>query len=566
MLISLSGINYVLGKALLFSDANFSVNATDRIALVGRNGSGKSTLLKMIVGQIDIDTGTRVVSANTRILLVKQELPDDDKTPLEYLKESDEELTQLAEKIETTDDISQIGSLYDLLESIETERYGKEATLVLLGLGISVEQQGKPMRELSGGIRMRIALASALLQSPDLLLLDEPTNHLDLASIIWLTEYLKKYPKPFVMVSHDRALLTAVINTTYHLQNGRLTRYNGDFNTCLEQRSFTEEESKRVNVNTDKKVAQQQKFVDTHKSDPKWAKIARTRERNIVKMENDRPPIHLEAPPIPITFKPCETLHDPIFRAENCSISYGKNPVLSKVSFSIQTHSRIGILGRNGEGKSTLIRMIMNDKVTVRGMKKEDPKLRIGYFSQEQSDTLQQELTALAQLKAVMQRESETEVLAHFIRFGFTREQMTCLVKNLSGGEKTRLSFAMIAAKAPQLIIMDEPTNHLDFETKQSLIAAIKNFNGAVVLVSHDWELLENTMSNYWLIAKGAVKHFDEGLEHYKRAILRQIQAAMHSNSEVQGTSSNIGVFSGSAKLPNVKFLVASEEKAFSKR
>jgi len=543
MLINLLEANYVLGGRHLLNDANFIVNDMDRIALIGRNGCGKSTLLKILAGSISIDAGTREVKPGARILLVKQELPVDDKSPLDYLKDADEQLSALNNKIDAAEG-DDIAVLYEEIEVLESERYGNEATLVLLGLGISKIQQERPMRELSGGIRMRIALASALLQRPDLLILDEPTNHLDLAAIIWLTEYLKTYPRPFVMVSHDRTLLTAVINTTYHLKDGELTCYNGNFNTYLEQRNLIQGQAISTNLNTDKKVVKLQKFVDSHKSNPKWARIARTREGWINQLENDRPALDQEAPPIPIAFAPCSELSDPIVRTEGCAVYYGDRPILSNVTFDIQSRSRIGILGRNGEGKSTLVRMIMGDKVRTTGLVNCTSRLRIGYFSQEQSDTLQDTLSVFEQLKLVLSSEKDEGIFTHLIHFGFTREHCAALIGTLSGGEKTRLSFALLAAQRPQLIIMDEPTNHLDFETRQSLISAINQFNGAVLLVSHDWELLETTMSHYLMVSNAQVSVFDKGLEHYKKVTLNKIQREL--NGQVSAITNNmnaVGIF-----------------------
>lgn len=536
MLITLRAINYNVGGAQLIDDGNLTINEGEKIALIGRNGSGKSTLAEILEGKISVDAGQREVRDGTRILLVKQELPSDDRTPLEYLIDADEELADLNTQLDEADS-SAIGALCDEIEQLKMERYDREASKVLLGLGISVTQQNQPMRQLSGGIRMRIALASALLQQPDVLLLDEPTNHLDLPAVIWLTEYLKTYPNSFLVISHDRTLLSAVINTTYHLQNGKLTRYSGDFNTYLEQRSLMQVQALTINKNTDRKIAQQKEFIASHKSNPKWARICRTREGWIENLDAARPEIDFEAPPIPIEFPICSELNNPIIQAKNCAALYGSRTVLSKVNLSVQNDSRIGILGYNGEGKSTLVRMLIESIVKTTGDLYRTSRLRIGYFSQEQSDIMKANLTVLQQLKSVMDpATSEEDLLNHLLKFGFKRAQCSAIIDTLSGGEKTRLAFAMIAAQRPNLIIMDEPTNHLDFETRETLFSAINQFNGAVIIVSHDWELLEKTTQNYWLVKDGQVIDYPKGLQQYKEATLRRIEKE-HSTSRGESST-----------------------------
>ena len=537
MLIALDSVNYKTGKYQLLVDASITLNENDKIALIGRNGCGKSTLLKILLGSLDIDAGVRKIGKNTRVLLVKQDLPANETTPLDYLKEADEQLVALYEQVEVAD-FEDVSRLYEDIELLESERYGKQATLVLLGLGIALEQQKRPMRELSGGIRMRIALASALLQKPDVLLLDEPTNHLDLPAVLWLTEYLRTYSQAFVLISHDRTLLSSVVNTTYHLQDGKLTRYQGDFNTYFEQRELRRAQSQAYNEGADRKIAQIQQFVSSHKSNPKWAKICQTRESWIDDLNEGRPEQDYESPPIPITFPPCGELRDPIIETINSSVFYGTKQVLENVNFSVQTQSRIGLLGSNGEGKSTLVRMLMQQMVTTKGILNIAPRLRIGYFSQEQSDIMQEELTVFTQQKSQMDATvSDDLVLTHLLQFGFKREQCHALVGSLSGGEKTRLAFAMIAARNPHLIIMDEPTNHLDFETRASLIQAMNSFNGAIVLVSHDWELLEKTTKDYWWVRGGQVIPYQKGLQHYKSIVLSAVSIGAQPFKAVVGSS-----------------------------
>lgn len=539
MLIALRAVNYSVGGVRLLDSASLNVNETDRIALIGRNGCGKSTLMNILAGRVGVDGGTRSVAKNTSILLVKQELPNTDISPIDFLKESDTELVALYEQLDAAEN-EDVGVIYEKITQIEEERYGAPAIQVLLGLGVSVEQQARPMQELSGGLLMRISLASALLQQPDLLLLDEPTNHLDLPSVLWLTEYLKAYPRPFVLISHDRALLNAVINTTYHLQGGQLTRYNGNFTTYVEQRELMREQALAINENTDKKIAQMEKFVAAHKADPKWAGSCSTREKWMREMEEARPELAHEAPPIPIQFLPCSELSDPLINADSCSVAYDSKVILSDVNVSIQTRSRIGILGMNGQGKSTLMRMLMQQMVNTTGSLFVSGRLRIGYFSQNQSDIMADELTVLDQLKSEMDATATNEdVLNALLLFGFKRAQCSELVGTLSGGEKSRLAFAMIAVKRPHLIIMDEPTNHLDFETRHSLINAMNEFNGAIVLVSHDWDLLENTMNQYWLVRGGKVTPYAHELSYYQQAILNRLSAnSMSSTSKTAAKGS----------------------------
>lgn len=537
MRVRLNEVDCFVGDGqVLFYDLSMEINQGDHIALIGRNGSGKSTLLNMLAGTVQPDGGTRLVQPGAKVLLVRQQLPDPDKTPIDFLKEADEQLQLLYTKA-TTAKSALLPAIYDEIAALEEERYESEATKVLCGLGLAKEQHDRPMSELSGGLRMRVSFASGLLQQPDVLLLDEPTNHLDLQAIIWLTQYLRTYSKAFVVVSHDRALLSAVVNKTYHLQSGTLTLYGGDFTIFEEQYKLKKEQAIKQNLNTDKDVERMQAFVDRFKTKPKWARIAKTRERWIADREESRPLIVQEEPVIPLEFPVCETLKNPIYSITAGTVSYGAKQVLANLNFTIQADSRIGILGRNGQGKSTFVRMLMNHLVTASGEIHAAPKLRIAYFSQEQSDTLNLNLTIFAQLKTILTDATDDVIYKMLHQFGFERNKTQEKVEVLSGGEKTRLLLAMIVAKRPHLIILDEPTNHLDHETKQTLIEAIKKFNGAVLLVSHDWDLLEKTMRDFWMVSKGTMTPYPKGLEYYKRAVLHHLSELARPASAMKDTA-----------------------------
>lgn len=546
MFISLKNISYHIARGLLFDNVDFNVAEGDRIAIIGRNGSGKSSLLNIIAGLTDSTSGERDVQKDARVLLVKQVMSDEEleKTPLDYLREADAQLQQMyaeAERLSsatsTAKQKQQAAALMDLAAALENERYDTEAPQILQGLGISIEQQDSPMNELSGGLSMRVSLASALIQQPDVLLLDEPTNHLDLPSVLWLKNFLQEYTRPFVMISHDRTLLNDLVTTVYHLQQGKLESYNGNFDTFLQVYQLQKEQAVSMNEKLDKNHKKTQAFIDAHKTDPKWRGNVRTRERLMEKDNANRAEIIKEEPVIPLEFAAGSELKDPILDLQRVAVGYEDKTVLSGVNLSIQTQSRIGILGCNGQGKSTLAKLITGHLEKASGQMISDRRLKIGYFSQNQTDVLDVEKSVSQQLASVIDNPQEDQIRSLLDTFGFDRNKIATKVADLSGGEKTRLLLAMIAIQRPNLILMDEPTNHLDFETREALIKAINDFDGAVVLISHDWDLLEKTMKDFWLVKDGKAAVYKGDLEKYKDMVSAPAAASAKSKANKASSS-----------------------------
>lgn len=515
---------FVSGKPLI-ADANLTVNRGDRMGIIGRNGTGKSHLMELMAGNIPADAGKRKVAGNTSVLLVKQELPDDDQTPLDYLRSADPDIQRLEAALEEADE-SNIGEISGELVELEEERYEKSAPIVLKGLGLKEEELGQPMRFLSGGLRMRIGLAMALIRTPDVLLLDEPTNHLDLESTQWLIAFLQNYPPSaaFVIVTHDVKLLMDVCRSTVHLRGGILTEFDGQYESYRKHLDTQKEKDVQRNTDLERKIGKKKdlyyRFRDLPESRAAQAvaqlKAAKKLEERLVDIVQEEPVVELEFP------TPAQ-LPDPVIRLNKASAGYGGRIILSGLDLSIQYGAKIGLLGRNGEGKSTLIKLFAQKMEPCKGMVERCPRLSIGYFSQDLSDELDPHLTVYQQYFTKTGVKNDAEIRSYLGRYGFSHEHIGTKIEDLSGGEKSRLLFALICAAKPGLIILDEPTNHLDVETRAELVKAISNYEGSVVLVSHDWDLHEKTMTTFWLAQEGTVKVYEKSLQHYQRELQRFI-------------------------------------------
>lgn len=542
MLITLQQVSYYTDKHLLLEDVNFSVNPGDKIAIVGANGSGKSTLLSILAGELAYQSGERSIQKDARVLLVKQQWPDQKETPLDFLKLQDPVLQKLYRRAQRASD-EDLSDIYNEIAEWEGEHYERAAPAILRGLGITDKQQQAPISQLSGGMQMRLSLAAALVQSPDILLIDEPTNHLDLPSVFWLTEFLANYPKAVVVVSHDIDLLNTISTKTYHLQQGHLTCYKGNYESYREQYELHQQQAIEINKNLDKKHKATELFVAQHIALPKWSRMAQTRKRQMEKENAERPTIVHEATPITIQFPECSELQDPILDVQNATIGYDKKTVLSEVNLSVQAHARIGILGRNGQGKSTFAKLLASQLEPTEGVIIANPRLRTAYFSQDHADLIHSDMTTYEHVAAALGDVKDHEIRQFLAKFGFTEEFVDRKSSELSGGEKTRLQFALIVATKPHLIVMDEPTNHLDIQTKEALINAIKKFNGAIILISHDWDLLKKTTDTYLLARNGKMQPFTRGLEVYKTLCTQPQTKAATSKASTSGSVTKGGMF-----------------------
>lgn len=570
MLTIRNGSLYLDGNELL-SDINISVNPGDRIGVVGRNGSGKSSLLSLLSGDMRLDSGERILQQGCDVCLIKQNLPDGDLSPLDFLRENDPDLVRLNERLELAQG-AEAAEIYEQISNLEVERHETLAPKVLMGLGLKTNELTQPMRILSGGLQMRIGLALSLILSPDILLLDEPTNHLDLEAAEWLIHYLTHYsPKSaVVIVTHDLSLLEGVTNSTLILRSGKVTFFSGTYELYKEQRENLDRADEKRNAQlvkqAERKVEIYYKFRDLPASRAaqavqqlKAAEALRSKIVNIVE----------EEPVVDLAFPEPSDLPDPILRLTSVSVGYSERTVLSDVSLSVQAGQKVGLLGKNGEGKSTLLKLFADKIEPQKGEVIRNPRLSVGYFSQELMDELRGELTVFQQFSDKTGIKDEQRIRSLLDKYGFNYEKTNRIVRNLSGGEKARLLFSTIceSEKRPHLIILDEPTNHLDVETRNSLVLAMNQFKGAIILVSHDRKLHEQTTSSLWLVKDGWVSVYDKGLSKYRKEIFDSRAGLAESKSKSTSAGSSAmqgGLFSSRVKQRSDVGSLPSSEAASS--
>ncbi len=526
----------VAGKRLL-SVVSFKVNNTDRIGIIGRNGVGKSHLLKILAEKVALDAGDLIIAPQVKILLVKQELPNGDKTPMDYLREKDIDLNRLYVKSKNMDGI-EYKEVLELIRQIELDRYILFAPQVLKGLGLTQSQMEEPMRNLSGGMQMRIGIASALVQNPDLLLLDEPTNHLDLESAQWLIQYLSTYNKAFIVVSHDVKLLNTLTTKIVHLKNGQLNQFNASYG---EYRKYLSMKESKIQQNNKDLAQETEDIYFRLRGVSSRVAQAVQRKKRAEELRNQIVEIIPEEPVIPIRFlQPPET-QSPMIEFDDAMLGYTQTPVLKSVNLLLNYGDKIGLIGRNGEGKSTLIKQIVESIQLINGLMNKIPKCKIGYFSQDLTDELDVTLSVYQQFAKATKLVNDEEICSGLATYGFSRDKVNTNVGNLSGGELSRLALGIICSSGSNLIILDEPTNHLDVETREVLVNAIKEFTGSVLLVSHDWDLHEQCMNQFWLAAQGTVQPYTRGLDHYHKYMKQLSLAPAPANTTISEVMDNQG-------------------------
>ena len=518
-MLTLFGVTYRIAGRSLLDQASAQIADGSKVGLVGRNGAGKSTLIDLIRGALQPDGGTIELPRGWRIGFLAQEAPGGEASPLETVLASDSERADLLAEREDEPNALRAAEIEARLIEIDAHSAPSRAAKILAGLGFGEAMQGGPLSDLSGGWRMRVALAAILFAEPDLLLLDEPTNHLDLEAALWLERFLRSYRRTLILVSHDRRFLNAVTTTTLHLQHGKLTTYSGGFDAYLRART---EAAQRLEALARRQASERQRmqvFVDRFRYKASKARQAQSRLKALARLE----PIVLPAEEAParISFPKPPHLNPPLISLDRVSVGYvpGK-PVLSRLDLRLDPDDRIALLGANGNGKTTLARLLAGRLAPMAGQITRSPKLASGFFAQHQIEEMRPEASAFDHLSALM-RDAEPEAIrARLGRFGFGQEKAFVSVGNLSGGERARLNLALVTHGAPTLLILDEPTNHLDIETREALVEAVNDFPGAVVLVSHDWHLLELIADRLWLVADGTARPFDGDLEDYERRVL----------------------------------------------
>ncbi len=531
-MLHIKGITYRVGERALFEGASAHVPAGKRIGLVGANGSGKTTLIRLITGEAELDGGAIDVRSRCTVGTVAQEAPSGKSTPLATVLAADTERNDLLEEASRSADSDRIAAVHTRLADIDAHSAPARAAVILSGLGFDEEMQARPIDSLSGGWKMRVALGSALFSEPDLLLLDEPTNHLDLESVIWLQGYLRGYPGTLVVVSHDRELLNTVAQSTMLVENGKLSVYTGGYDEFIRVRAAQAavEEAGRVKMEAQRKHLQS--FVDRFRAKASKAKQAQSRVKMLERLEVTGP---LSSGSVSVRFSFPDPVDrpSPLVKLDGVSAWYDPgSPVLEDLHLSIFSEDRIALLGANGNGKTTLARLLANEIVPGEGQVVPAIKLKVGYFAQDHLERLNENITALEQMKAAMSDDSLDKVRGWLGRFGFVQSRAEVMVKGLSGGEKTRLALALLALTRPNLMILDEPTNHLDMDAREALVQGLNQFGGSIILISHDRRLIEATVDQLWLVADGTCKQFFGDLEDYNRTLLQQRKSMRRARRE----------------------------------
>ncbi|MDX8349781.1 ABC-F family ATP-binding cassette domain-containing protein [Cognatiyoonia sp. IB215446] len=517
-MLKISDITYSVEGRTLVENATVTIPTGHKVGLVGRNGSGKTTLFRVIRGEMVLDTGSVSLPQGWKIGGVSQEVPGNDVSLINTVLAADTERAALLAEAETATDPQRIAEVQTRLADIDAWSAEARAATILRGLGFTNNEQKMPCSAFSGGWRMRVALAAVLFSEPDLLLLDEPTNYLDLEGALWLEAYLVKYPHTVLIVSHDRELLNRSVGGILHLEDKGLTYYTGPYDSFAKQRAAKRAVQAAAAKKQEAQRAHLQAFVDRFKAKASKAKQAQSRVKMLEKMETIRAPE--DAARTIFTFPEPEELSPPIIATEGADVGYGNHIVLHDLDLRIDQDDRIALLGRNGEGKSTLSKMLSDRLPTARGKMVRSNKLRIGFFAQHQVDELRVEETPLDHLFRERPNEGQAKLRARLAGFGLGADQAETEVGRLSGGQKARLSLLLATLPAPHLLILDEPTNHLDIESREALVEALTAYSGAVILVSHDMHLLSMVADRLWLVKDGRVKPYEDDLQAYRKMLL----------------------------------------------
>ena len=533
-MITLKNVTLRRGAKVLLNGVNATINPGEKAGLVGRNGAGKSSLFALLNGSLHEDGGDFYIPTQWRMAQVAQNMPETDEPATAFVVAGDTRLTDLqAElaKAEAADDGMAIAHAYTDLADAGAHDAEPRAQALILGLGFKVSELDKPVNSFSGGWRMRLQLARALMCPSDLLLLDEPTNHLDLDALVWLEAWLKRYEGTMIVISHDREFLDAVTNVTMHIDNAQITRYGGNYSKFEDLRAQQLELQQASFSKQQEKIAHLKKFIDRFKAKASKAKQAQSRVKALDRMEKIAPV--LADAEFTFEFKEPQNLPNPMLAISDASFGYrsedgAETTILQNVSRSVLAGQRIGILGANGQGKSTLVKTIARTMAPLAGTVTEGKGLSIGYFAQQELDVLRphenplEHMIRLARELGPNSRESsrEQDLRSYLGTFNFTGDMVKQSVGSMSGGEKARLVLAMIVWQRPNLLLLDEPTNHLDLATREALSMALNEFEGTVMLVSHDRALLRAVCDEFWMVGRGAVGPFDGDLDDYQRYLL----------------------------------------------
>jgi ATP-binding cassette subfamily F protein 3 len=519
-MITITDLSARIAGRLLLDHASVTLPSGTKAGLVGRNGAGKSTLFRVITGDLAAESGSVTIPKNTRIGQVAQEAPGTEDSLITIVMAADKERTALLAEAETATDPHRIAEIQMRLVDIDAHSAEARAASILAGLGFDAEAQLRPASSFSGGWRMRVALAAVLFAEPDLLLLDEPTNYLDLEGTMWLEDYVRRYPHTVIVISHDRDMLNNAVNSIVHLDQKKLTFYRGGYDQFERQKAEADELQMKAKAKSDAARKHIQSYIDRFRYKASKARQAQSRIKALERMGTVSAVVedHVQ----PITFPaPDKQPASPIVSISKGAVGYTPGqPILKNITLRIDNDDRIALLGSNGNGKSTFAKLISGRLQLDGGEMKLAPSLSIGFFAQHQLDDLIPNESPVDHVRRLMPDAPEAKVRARVAQMGLATEKMATAAKDLSGGEKARLLMGLAAFHAPNLLILDEPTNHLDIDSRRALIEALNDYDGAVILISHDRHLIEATVDRLWLVNEGTVKPFEGDLEEYRDLII----------------------------------------------
>jgi len=531
-MLNLTDITVRLGGRTIIDGATSRLPPGGRIGLIGRNGAGKSTLVRVIAGMLEPDTGSADMPRGSRIGYIAQEAPAGQATPFETVLAADTERAALMAESETCEEPHRLADIHERLIAIDAHSAPSRAARILSGLGFDEDAQARPLESFSGGWRMRVALAALLFSAPDLLLLDEPSNHLDLEAVMWLEDFLKSYPATILLVSHERDFLNNVVDHILHLSGGKLTLYPGGYDAFERQRAERQAQLASAKARQDAQRKKLQDYVARNSARASTAKQAQSRAKALAKLQPiaeliDDPSLSFDFP------SPDDERRPPMITLDMASVGYTTEPVLRRLNLRFDPDERMALLGRNGNGKTTLARLLAAQLKPMDGAMNASARMRVGYFTQYQVEELDRAETPLQHMTRLMAGASPGAVRGQLGRFGFSGPKATTEVGKLSGGERARLALALITRDAPHLLILDEPTNHLDVDAREALIQALNAYDGAVLIVSHDRHMLEMTADRLVLVDGGTARDFDGSVDDYIAFVL--------SKDPAQGGSGDTG-------------------------
>ena len=520
-MLNIQDLTYRVGGRTLLERASLNIGAGQRVGLVGPNGIGKSTLFKLIANELIADGGDINLVKSATVGWVRQDLPEDDTKLIDIVLAADTERAALMLEAETVEDPERMAYIYTRLDEIDAYDAPSRAASILAGLGFDAEAQLRPISDFSGGWRMRVALAATLFRQPNLLMLDEPTNHLDFEAMVWLENYLMRYKETLLIISHDRDILNKTVTHILHMEDKKLNAYTGTYDEFERRRAERLLNQAALREKQLKQKAHMQKFVDRFGATASKARQAQSRLKMIQKM--DIVDAVMADRVTAFEFPEPQELRSPLITLDHVDAGYetGK-PILKKLNLRIDMDDRIALLGANGNGKSTLVKLLSGRLSELGGDIVKSGKLKIGYFAQFQTDELDVTKTPYQIMQEAMIGVHESRVRAALGRFGFDKDKADTLVGSCSGGEKARLLFCLMSYDAPHILLLDEPTNHLDIDAREALVQAINNYTGAVILVSHDPHLVESVCDRLWLVADGTCVSYDGDLEDYRKLIVAQ--------------------------------------------